>query len=169
MEPNVAAGQIRLVACPHLLSIEKDRLDLERPVGGTVADHMQSIAWHPTGMCARVFLDGKLVKDAEWEYTVPSAGQSLVMRAIPMDSGSGQGKDAMRIGLMVGVVAASIFTAGAAAGAVGVGGSFLGIGAAGWGGIAGAATSMLGSLAVTGRIPPPLPRLCDRRREVDHG
>lgn len=149
---------IRLIACPHILSIEKDRIDLEKPVGSTIKELMQSIAWHPSGMSARVLLDGKLVKEAEWGYVVPSAGQSLVMRAFPMGGDGGQGKDAMRIGLMIGVVAASIFTAGAAAGAVGIGGTFLGIGAAGWGAAAGAAVSIVGTLTINGCIPPPRPR-----------
>lgn len=81
---EILGTSLRLIACPHILSIEKDRIDVERPVEGTVTDLLRLIAWTRDRLSARVFLDGELVQDAVWEYTVPRAGQSLVVQAIPM-------------------------------------------------------------------------------------
>jgi len=55
-----------LIACPNVLSIQKDRIDVERSAGGTVKDLMRSIGWTPEGLSVRVFLDGQLVRDAAW-------------------------------------------------------------------------------------------------------
>ena len=85
---QVERDNLRLIACPHILSIEKGRIDVQRPAGGSVNDLLRSIAWTPEGLSARVFIDGEYVKDAAWEYTVPRAGQSVVVRAIPMGGGA---------------------------------------------------------------------------------
>lgn len=84
---QVEIQNLRMIACPHVLSTEKGRIDVLRPAGGSVSDLMRSIAWMPEGLSARVFIDGEYVKDAAWEYTVPRAGQSLIVRAIPMGGG----------------------------------------------------------------------------------
>lgn len=157
---------IRLIACPHILSIEKDRVDELRPPGGTVTDLMRSIGWTRDGLSARVYIDGVLVQNAAWEYTVPQAGQSLVVRAIPMGGQGGGGKDALRIVAMIAVIAASLMVPGAV-GAMGFYGALI----ASTPGVAGAlaaATSIIGTLAITAKIPPAHPRLCDQR-QVQHG
>lgn len=157
-------NSFRLIACPHILSVEKDRIDVTRPPGGTVADIMRSIGWTHDRVHARVFLDGVLVKDAAWEYTRPCAGQSLVVRAVPM--GGGGGKDVTRMVAMVAIVAASIAIANPELAVFGALASGVGGTAGAWAGAAAAATSIIGTLAVSARIPPPLPR-CDQR-EVPH-
>ena len=154
---------LRMIAMPHILSTEKGRIDVQRPAGGSVHDLLRSIGWMPDSLSARVFIDGEYVKDAAWEYTVPRAGQSVIVRAIPMGGamgggGGNGGKDAARIVAMVGVLALAIAAPYMAP-----------VLLAGWVGVAAtAAISIVGSLAVTGLIPQALPRLCDQR-EVCHG
>ncbi|MBC7837457.1 MAG: hypothetical protein H7Y39_02270, partial [Nitrospiraceae bacterium] len=84
---QVERENLRLIAMPHVLSTEKGRIDVMRPAGGNVNDLMRSIGWTPDRLSARVFIDGEYVEDASWEYTVPRAGQSVIVRAIPMGGG----------------------------------------------------------------------------------
>ena len=101
------AENLRLIVCPHVFSIERERMDTVRPVGGTVSDILRSIGW-TDAQSARVFLDGELVKNAAWQYTVPRQAQVLIVRAIPMGGGGGQGKDVGRIVAMVAILALAI-------------------------------------------------------------
>ena len=148
---QVEREHLRLIACPHILSAEKGRIDVMRPAGGNVNDLMRSIGWTPDSLSARVFIDGEYVKDAAWEYTVPRAGQSVVVRAVPMGGGGGgnQGKDAARIVAMVGVLALAIAAPYLAP-----------VLLAGWVGVAAtAAISIVGSLAISALIPPSRPKM----------
>ena len=157
---QVERENLRLIACPHILSTEKGRIDVMRPAGGSVSDLMRSIAWTPEGLSARVFIDGEYVKDAAWEYTVPLPGQSVVVRAIPM-GGGGQGKDATMIVALVGIIALSLAMP-AMIGSLGVMGAII----ATTPGVAGAlvaGTSIGLTLALAARIPQALPRLRDQR------
>lgn len=161
---------LRLVAMPHF-NIERGRIDRYVPEGASVAQHLREIGWCPDELFARVFIDGRLIEKAEWEYAVPRAGQSLTVRAIPMDGGpgGGGGKMAMRIVGMLAIVALSIFTAGAGlpAGLAGLAGSVFGPGAAGFmlsgtaSLLAGTIISVGGMLALNALVPPPRPRLAD--------
>ena len=174
MNPTNQQEDFRLIACPHVFSIEKGRIDALRPAGGTVNDLIRSIGWTPDGLSARVFIDGEYVKDAAWEYTVTRPGQSVVVRAVPM-GGEGGGKDVGRIVAMVAIMALAIAVSGGAlaplAAAFGAGG--MGLLAAGstYAVLLGASISIVGSLALTGLIPSPLPRRAlpqplDDHREV---
>ena len=163
---QVERENLRLIACPHILSTEKGRIDVMRPAGGSVSDLMRSIAWTPDSLSARVFIDGGYVKDAAWEYTVPRAGQSVIVRAIPMGGAGGgnQGKDTGRMVAMIGIMVLAIaISGGALAPVVGAlaAGSMTALLTAG-------AVSIIGSLAITALMPQALPRLCDQR-EVLHG
>jgi hypothetical protein len=149
--------QIRLIACPHVLSSEKDRIDVARPAGGTVGDIMRSIGWHREAESVRVTIDGVLVHHAQWEYAVPRAGQSVVARAVPM--GGQSGKEVARLVAMIGIITLAIYATGGGAGA------FLPEALAmafGNGTIAanvlGSVTFMVGKLALNSLIPAPLPR-----------
>ncbi len=165
---------LRLIALPHILSTEKGRIDVMRPAGGNVKDLLRSIAWVPESLNARVFIDGEYVKDAAWEYTVPQAGQSVVVRAIPMGGGGGGGgKDVVMIVAMVAVIGASLAVSGGAlaplAGTLfGAGGWAAMVGGSTAALLAGGAISIIGTLGIAARIPQALPRLCDQR-EVLHG
>ena len=64
---QVEHENIRIIACPHVLSTEKGRIDVQRPAGGNLKDLPRSIAWVPESLNARVFIDGEYVKDAAWE------------------------------------------------------------------------------------------------------
>lgn len=153
---QVEIQNLRMIAMPHVLSTEKGRIDVMRPAGGSVNDLMRSIGWTPDSLSARVFIDGEYVKDAAWEYTVPRAGQSVIVRAIPMGGGGGQGKDATMIVAMVGIIALSVAMP-AMIGSLGLMGAIIattpGVAAA-----ITAATSITLSLALSGLIPQPLPR-----------
>lgn len=158
---NDEQGPLRLIGLPHVFSTEKGRIDVQRPAGGNVNDLIRSIGWTPDSLSARVFIDGEYVKDAAWEYTVPRAGQSMVVRAIPMDGG--QGKDATRLVAFIAIMGLALAVSGGAAAPLA--GTLFGAG--GWaamvGGstaalIAGAATSIIGSLAISSLVPQPLPR-----------
>ncbi len=153
---QIETQNLRLIALPHILSVENGRIDVMRPAGGTVTDLLRSIAWTPDGLHARVFIDGEYVEDAVWESTVPRPGQSVVVRAIPMGGGGGgdQGKDALRIVAMVGVLALAI----AAPYLAPVGWGLVGA----WTGVALTATiSIVGSLAISALIPPARPKMND--------
>lgn len=155
---------LRLIAMPHVLSAEKGRIDVQRPAGGSVKDLMRSIGWVPEGLNARVFIDGQYIRDAVWEQTITQPGQSVIVRAIPMGGGGeGQGKDVVRIVAMVAILGAAIAISGGAlaplAGALaGAGGWAAMVGGSTAALIAGAATSILGTLALSSLIPQPLPR-----------
>lgn len=163
IEPD--SQKLRLIVCPHILSIEKDRIDRYVPEGATVTGHLRALGWQPDSLNARVFIDGEYIEQAQWEYAMPKAGQSLIVRAVPMGGGGGggQGKDAMRIVAMIAVVVASVMTAGGAlagvAGYVGGAGAWAGmVGGSVGAAAAGAAVSIIGTLAINGLIPAPLPR-----------
>ena len=159
---QVEREHLRVIAMPHVLSTEKGRIDVMRPAGGSVNDLMRSIGWTPDSLSARVFIDGEYVKDAAWEYTVPRAGQSVIVRAIPMGGamggggGGGQGKDAMMIVAMVGIIALSVAMP-AMIGSLGVMGAIIAT-TPGVAAVLTAATSITLSLALSGLIPQPLPR-----------
>ena len=137
------AENLRLIVCPHVFSIERERMDTVRPVGGTVSDILRSIGW-TDAQSARVFLDGELVKNAAWQYTVPRQAQVLIVRAIPMGGGGGQGKDVGRIVAMVAILALAIAAPYAA---VPLGFAYLGAGTLG-GALLSAGISIVGTLAV---------------------
>lgn len=142
----------RLVVAPHLLSVEKDRLDVYRPAGGSVADILKSLGWTRDSLHARVIIDGRVIPEARWEYTVPAPRQSVCIRAIPMDS-RGQGKDALRIAATITVIVGAIATGGLVATAIGAGASFIGLSATTWGGIAAAGVSITGSARTLDLLP----------------
>lgn len=163
---QIETQHLRIIACPHILSMEKGRIDVQRPAGGNVKDLLRSIAWTPDSMHARVFIDGVYVKDAAWETTVPGPGQSIVVRAIPMGGGGeNQGKDIGRMVAMVSIMVLAVATQQYWAVPL------LGMSAATVFAVGIAAISITTSLALTGLIPQPLPRRAlpqplDDRREV---
>ena len=139
---------LRLIACPHVFSVEHGRIDALRPAGGTVRDLLQLIAWTRDHESVRVYIDGRLIEQAQWEHVVPLAGESVVVRAVPMGGQGGGGKDVGRLVAMIAVMSLAIaapylspFIVGAWAGTA------LTVG-----------ISIAGTLAISGLIPPPLPR-----------
>lgn len=161
---------VHLIACPRPFSMQ--RVVRELPEGGTIADMFRAIDLDPGRLHARVFIDDRLIHKAEWEWATPKAGQFVTARVIP--TGGGGGKDALRIVAMIGVVVASVFTAGGAlagaAGLIGGGGAWAGATAAGFGVgglgslVAGVGVSIIGSLAIGALIPPAKPKLQDLSR-----
>lgn len=157
MNPCNQQDHLRLIAMPHILSTEKGRIDVMRPAGGNVTALLRSIGWPHDRLSARVFIDGRLIEQAQWEYCVPRAGQSVVARAIPM--GGEGGKDVGRLVAMIGIIALSFYVGGGGLGAFlpeALGMAFAsGTTAAS---VLAVATSIVGVLALNGLIPAPLPR-----------
>ena len=150
-------NSIRFIACPHIFSTEKGRVDVMRPVGGNVTDLLRSIGW-PHDMSARVFIDGRLIEQAQWEYCAPRAGQSVVARAVPT-GGEGGGKDVARLVAMVAVISLAMYASGGGLGALlpeALAMAFAaGTTAAN---VLAVTVSIVGVLALNGLIPAPLPR-----------
>jgi hypothetical protein len=109
-------SQLRLIACPHPLSIDRDRIDRVVPAGATIRQHAEALGWQDF-QTAEAWIDDQRVPVANWQDIIPHPGQSLVLRAIPLDSGNG--KTAIRIVALIAVVVAAAYTGGAAAGALG--------------------------------------------------
>ena len=151
MQTNSESSSFNLIASPRPFST--DRINVQRPAGGTIADHMKSIGMDPGPIFARVFIDDRLIPKAEWEFARPAAGQLVTVRAVPT-GGQGQGKDALRIVAMIGIVAAALLAPYAVA-AYAPGWGLIGS----WSGAALSASVMItGTLAMHGLLPPPLPR-----------
>jgi sulfur carrier protein ThiS len=159
------AETFRLIACPTLS--HETRTDTYVHAGASVGDALRGLGWTTDGLSARVFIDGQLIPDAEWEQATPKAGQAVVVRRVM--SGGGGGNTGKQIGMLVGMIAlmaASFFVPGAIAGAA----SFLGASGGVWGGIVGsswaiqAGALVAGSLALHGPIPRPLPRRLEAPR-----
>jgi len=143
---RVMAAPVSLIARPHPFST--DRIQQDVPEGLPIADVFRLIGLNPDPIFARVFIDDQLIPKAEWEWAMPAAGQRITIRVIPTNGGGGQGKDAMRIVAMIGVVVASLFAPYLAP----VGWGLVGA----WTGAALTATvAIAGSLAVNALIPPP--------------
>ncbi len=166
--PTPPNPQFRLIALPSLF-IEHGRIDRYLPPGSPVSDYMRRIGWDPKTMHARVSIDGRLVDQAQWEYTLPQAGQSVVMRCIPGAGGAGGGgggKNALKIVAMLGIIALMFAAPELAiagfgllgeAGAMGMSALMYGSGGVGalllMGGV-----GIGGMLAANAHIPAPLPR-----------
>ena len=147
---------LRLIACPHVFSVEHGRIDALRPAGGNVRDLLQSIAWTRDHESVRVYVDGVLVHQAQWEHVVPLAGESVVVRAVPMGGQRGGGKDVGRLVAMIAVIALAV-SAPYLVGFIGVGAALFAGTTAGAFALT-AATSIIGTLAINALIPAPLPR-----------
>ena len=147
---------LRLIACPHVFSVEHGRIDALRPAGGTVRDLLQSIAWTRDHESVRVYVDGVLVHQAQWEHVVPLAGESVVVRAVPMGGQGGGGKDVGRLVAMIAVISLAL-AAPYLIGSVGLAAALFVTTPGVYGAIV-AATSIVGTLAINGLIPAPLPR-----------
>lgn len=121
---------------------------------------LREIGLNPDPIFARVFIDDQLVPKSEWEWAVPKAGQQVTVRVIP--TGGGQGKDALRIVAMIGVITLAAVSAGAGGAPLGGFLGFTGAAAQGIGSAIIASTvSIVGSLAVTALIPPQKQNLAD--------
>ena len=103
----------------------------------------------------RAYVDGVLVHQAQWEHVVPLAGESVVVRAVPMGGGGG-GKDVGRLLAMIAVISLAL-AAPYLIGAAGLAGALFVTTPGVYGAIV-AATSILGTLAINGLIAAPLQR-----------
>lgn len=145
-------GAVTLSGCPHPLrttridSVTVAGLSLEKMIHHA----MIYAGWtHPERVRGAAWVDGVPVPRAAWAETMPLAGSRVEFRLVP-----GSGSTARLVGMLAVVglsIAAASFTAGLSLFANG--GTLLGLGGAAWGGIAGAAVSMAGSLLVNAIFP----------------
>ena len=141
--------------------VPRGRVDRLIPAGATILEHAQALGWTDFA-CAEAWVDDQRVPVAHWQDVRPVAGQALTLRSIPLDSGNGNGKTAIRSVALIEIVVSASYTSGAAAGALG---PSLGLGSAGISALGTGLTAALtiaGSLAVTADIPASLPRMLDR-------
>lgn len=103
---------LRLIVCPRPLSVTRDRIDVLIPAGATVAEHLLAIGCELDRMTAMVYIDGRLVPKAEWEWAVPRAGQSLALQAVPAGGDDGGGKSILGIVAMIALVVATWYIGG---------------------------------------------------------
>ena len=111
---NQSNEDIRMIVCPRPLSTTLDLVEISCPAGATVAEHLQAIGCQPDRMTALVYLDGRLIPKAEWDYAVPKVEQQLVVQAIPHGGGDGEGKSVLGIVAMIGLVVATWYIGGGA-------------------------------------------------------
>lgn len=146
-------GPVRVLGRPR--PMEPARIDVELPAGGTVAEMLAASGVNP-GPFLRVFLgDVEVPRDA-WSHVRPKPGRILRVTAVPAGGGQGSGKTVARIVLTIAVIAAAVYTGGAAFGAAGVFGESA-FGAA----AVTAGVGLAGTLLINALIPPPRPRLTD--------
>lgn len=155
----VESNDLQLIVCPHPLSTTRGRIDVLIPAGATVAEHLRAIGCELDRLNARVYIDGRLVPQAEWEWAVPRAGQLLALQAVPADGGDGGGgKSILGIVAMIGLIVATWYIGGGGALALmpSMVGGWTGAFAAGQIGATVLAGGVLigGSLAINALIPP---------------
>lgn len=150
LENRLRAPYVPMIVCPRPFTMEGRTTKQMRP-GMTIADMLMEFDLNPETLPARVFIDDCLVEKSYWHCVKPKANHLVSVRVIP--EGGGQGKDVLRIVAMVGVIALAM----AAPWAAGLAGStLLSTGTVG-GALLTASVGIVGSLAVTGPIPTPLP------------
>lgn len=162
----------RLTVIPNLL-VEHGRVDRSMKDQESIADAMREAGWNPSMTSARVFIDGRFIPQAEWEFSVPQRGSSICIRRIPMGGGGGGGgKQTGSMIAMIAVMALALAAPyvlpgllAAGMGSMGFMTSFAALGS-GFGAAAlSAGVGVAGMLAVRALIPAPLPR---RLKEIAH-
>lgn len=158
------APPVRLVGCPHPLRME--RIDSCIPAGLTLLEMVaQSCDELKVPAALRGFgyawIDGKPVPFSKWGNVRPGPGQTVTVRVVPGSSGGGGGggKDVGRAIMTIAVVAAAVYTAGAAStwlvgqswASVGINSAYT-IGQIG-GAIAGMGVAVAGMAAVNAMVP----------------
>lgn len=145
----------RLIACQSLS--HQRRTDNYIEPGKSVGECLRDLGWKTEGLSARVYIDGVLIPDAEWETVEPQAGQAVVVRRIPQGRNFGEGKQIIQIVAMLALVVAAVYAPGYILAllpeALEMGLIDIGATAA-----IQAAVLVSGSLALNARIPTPLPR-----------
>lgn len=113
------------------------RIDV--PQGGSIADMLAMTALKPVGL--HVSVNDRLIAPSAYGMVHPAAGDRVFIAIVPLGD---DGNKIARSAAMIGVLLLSVYTSGIATTAYG---PFAGA-------LAGAATSMAGSLAVNALIPP---------------
>jgi len=153
LENTPPVTSVPMVVCPRPFTMEGRQMKRLRP-GMSIADMLVAFDLNPETLPARVFIDDCLVEKAYWHCVKPKANHLVSVRVIP-EGGGGQGKDVLRIVAIIGVMALAV----AAPYALGLTAYAGGVLVPTWAGsLVTAGFGLLGTLAVTGPIPAPLPR-----------
>ena len=165
---TVDGNALRLIACPRPFSAE--RIDRAVPVGGSIADIMDSLGLDPILVAhAHVWItDGAMTAEPvmvprdRWARVRPKAGAVVTLRVAP-GKGGGGGKNPLRTILTIAVVAAAFVLGPAVGAAMGlpteavIFGQTINLASA----IGGAAITLVGNLIVNAIAPPPRPKLAE--------
>lgn len=135
---------INVFSCPHPFSSK--RYD-----GVVIAGNNLEVILKDVGLetllspssNVRLFVEDKMIQREDWLNTIPVAGQSIAVRAIPTGGGGG-GKDVLRAVAFIAVVALAYYTGGLAMAAYGPA----------VGGLVAGGVGIVGALAVNALIPP---------------
>ena len=75
-----------------------------------MAQHIADLGWDPATLNARVSIDGRVIERAQWQFVMPRAGASIVIRRIVTGGGGGGGggKSTVTIVAMLAVVALAV-------------------------------------------------------------
>jgi hypothetical protein len=148
--PEISTGVVPVSAL--LNPFEREVVKAEVLEGSSIADILRGMGL-PAGMPARIFVDGHMVAADEREELRPRKGQFVTIR-VQLEGGGGSGNKMAMIGiqLLAVVAAAATFYAGGVGGiaveGVTIPGAVLAASAF-------SATTLVGTLAVNARIPPP--------------
>ncbi len=165
---TVDGNALRLIACPRPFSAE--RIDRAVPVGGSIADIMDSLGLDPILVAhahvwitdAAMIADPVIVPRDRWARVRPKAGAVVTLRVAP-GKGGGGGKNPLRTILTIAVVAAAFVLGPAVGAAMGlpteavIFGQTINLASA----IGGAAITLVGNLIVNAIAPPPRPKLAE--------
>jgi hypothetical protein len=145
---DTPAESFRVVTATHPFSFERKELSL--PEGATVAE-IVAAAKIPHGCMARVTINGVPVTDEWWPRVRPRKGAVVLVRAVPLGGGGGQGQDQNKtlrtvLQVVVAIVAIVLIVLSYGAATPAVASLYL---------AAASAVSLVGSINVARLLPPP--------------
>ncbi|MFN0133437.1 MAG: host specificity factor TipJ family phage tail protein [Phycisphaerales bacterium] len=147
----------------RLSPLRPDVTRVELPAGGSISELMAA-AGIKASPFLQVWIGDRRVPREHWDSVRPRPGRSVRIAAVPAGGGGdgeeSGGKTALRVILVIAVVALAIWTGGAAAGALTAAGYSASAAAVAQGVVA-ASVTLAGTLAINALIPPPKPRLSD--------
>lgn len=158
IKENPGSNDLRIIACPRPFSVE--RIDRIIPAGARLGEIVAATVGCEMMRLTRahVFVDDWWIPPEAWPLVRPKPGRVVTIRVVPLQSGGGEGgKSPLRIVLTIAIIAASVYTGGLAAAALGFAQGT--IGAAVASAVVGAVVGAVGNMLVNAIAPPPKPRM----------
>lgn len=155
---------IQVHGCPHPL--KQTRIDTVASVGTSLYDIVHEgldnfNVPHALRSCGHAFIGDTYIDEKFWKTTYPKANEIVTYKIVPQGGGGGGGKNPLRTVLTIAVIITAIIVSNGVASMAmfANGGTFLGLGGTTWGGIAAAAVTTAGMLAVNAICPINTPSL----------